>query len=108
MLVEGRSALPAPRQSARLDRFGPAVLAPVASPRPAICGREPTRNERCVSRGPLGRRSGDLVVTANYAYVYKSALVVGVVPAVVVTETWTVPAVRAGEVAVIWVDDLTV
>jgi len=51
---------------------------------------------------------GELLVTADYGYVYRSLLVVGVVPAAVVTEILTWPAACAGEVAMIWVADLTV
>ena len=45
---------------------------------------------------------------AAYGYVYRSALVAGVGPAGVVTETRTWPATCAGEVAMIEVDDETV
>jgi hypothetical protein len=48
------------------------------------------------------------MVTAAAQYVYWSLLVAGVVPPAVVTEILTGPAACAGEVATIWVVDLTV
>ena len=52
--------------------------------------------------------AGELPVTTDQVYVYRSLLVAGVVPAAVVTEIRTWPAACAGEVAMIEVGEDTV